>query len=80
MEARFHWGVTHYRYRNKNITMGMIMENAPSGAKKIRKTKRKENPGTSLGPGLVGGAKILPRPPTRGGQNKDGCIKIGIKH
>jgi hypothetical protein len=57
MEARFHWGGTHYRYRNKNITMGMIKENAPSGAKKIRKTKRKENPGTSLGPGLVGGAK-----------------------
>jgi hypothetical protein len=37
--------------------MGMIKENAPSGAKEIRKTKRKENPGTSLGPGLVGGAK-----------------------
>jgi hypothetical protein len=37
--------------------MGMIKENAPSGTKEIRKTKRKENPGTSLGPGLVGGAK-----------------------
>jgi hypothetical protein len=25
--------------------------------KEIRKTKQEENPGTSLGPGLVGGAK-----------------------
>jgi hypothetical protein len=35
----------------------MIKENAPSGARKIRKAKREENPGTSLGPGLVGGAQ-----------------------
>jgi hypothetical protein len=54
----------------------MIKENAPSGARKIREISGEENPGTSLGPGLVGGAQNLPRPPTREGQNKNGCIKM----
>jgi hypothetical protein len=71
-------GGTHYRYRNKNITIEMIKKNAPSGAKEIRKTKQEGNLGTSLGPGLVGGAKNS-APPTHPRRTKQRCMqKIGI--
>jgi hypothetical protein len=41
--------------------MGIIKENAPSGVKENPQNIARRNPGTSLGPGLVGGAKFLPQ-------------------